>query len=254
MWAIGHCALAYFVTRSWLSANGIAGSDLNEVEDRGSRTKYTRPVVDGWLILLIWVFGNLPDLFHIYALRNISHSLMGATGLLVLALYLVNRFKLARRWQWPFLIVAYLSHILGDIMLSNFLPLYPFSSQILSLFPWNSIEDVAIESVMLIAMLAAMMLNGDYARFKALVRSENQRFWKHWHLRDIFKPRWHSYYVLGLFYLFVGLQFAIVSSLRFLGFIQYSPVRWGFLLAFLLFVVTLLWPLVIKEREQSLTD
>jgi hypothetical protein len=97
-------------------------------------------------------FSVLPDFLHIGGLRAFSHSILGATVLLVVALVVL----LAMRSLTPLLAlvaaISLYSHLLADIWIGHIYPWWPWSDQIVQNNPFNTIYDLRVE--LLLSFLA----------------------------------------------------------------------------------------------------
>jgi len=94
MWFLGHFCLAYLITK-------LA----------------TRKTFDhGYMLVLLLVFSNLPDILHFGILRTISHSFIGAPVVLLLGLGSALYFIKLNRNQSLLLLAAGFSHLLADMI------------------------------------------------------------------------------------------------------------------------------------------
>lgn len=112
------------------------------------------------LLALFYVafFALLPDFLHLGPLRVPSHSIIGLTVMLSVAL--VTLYLLFR--PRPILLaigaVAAVGHLLADLYIGSIYPLYPVSSEWYALHQFNTAFDIRVEIVLSGIALGVLIL------------------------------------------------------------------------------------------------
>jgi hypothetical protein len=90
-------------------------------------------------------FAVLPDFLHFEDLRTFSHSIVGLTILVLIALMVLHFLFKIRRAQVLIASVAAGAHLAADWLFGHFFPLYPFSNGYASLNSFNTNIDIQAE-------------------------------------------------------------------------------------------------------------
>jgi hypothetical protein len=99
------------------------------------------------IIPYIAFFAVLPDFLHFEDLRTFSHSMIGLTILVLMALAVLHFLFRIRRAQVLIASVAAGAHLAADWLFGHFFPLYPFSNGYESLNSFNTYIDIQAEIV-----------------------------------------------------------------------------------------------------------
>jgi hypothetical protein len=99
------------------------------------------------IIPYIAFFAVLPDFLHFEDLRTFSHSMIGLTILVMMALVVLHFLFRVRRAHVLIASVAAVAHLGADWLFGHFFPLYPFSNGYESLNSFNTYIDIQAEIV-----------------------------------------------------------------------------------------------------------
>ena len=110
------------------------------------------------IIPYIAFFAVLPDFLHFEDLRTFSHSMIGLTILVLMALVVLHFLFKIRRAQVLIASVAAGAHLGADWLFGHFFPLYPFSSRYESLNSFNTYIDIQAEIVIFSVAFVVFMI------------------------------------------------------------------------------------------------
>jgi len=137
MWFLGHAAVAYAYALPFLLF-------------RRNREGIAR------VLILVPFFANLPDFFHLDAIRPLTHNVVGAVAL---AAFVLIIWGLQVHWEWPdvaALVGATFSHLLADYAFGSVYLLAPFSWRPVGLFSFNGNEDLVTEAILGVGVLIVL--------------------------------------------------------------------------------------------------
>jgi hypothetical protein len=100
-----------------------------------------------WALPLSYIafFSVLPDFLHIGELRAFSHSIAGATVMLVIALLIVQAIQ---GWKPLFIVIATIamaSHLIADTYIGHIYPWWPWSMEMVQYSQFNTLFDIRTE-------------------------------------------------------------------------------------------------------------
>ncbi len=146
MWLLGHTVFAYLLVKViWIK-----------------KDKRLEPET----IFFIFIFGNLIDGLHFGALRFWSHNLLGTILMAVVLILTLKRLDVKSPLNYSVLMLAALSHSIGDLLFSSYYPFFPFSRTGYSLYRWNGFEDLIAETLLSIVFFTILILSGDFMKIK----------------------------------------------------------------------------------------
>ncbi|MDD1773753.1 MAG: hypothetical protein LUQ14_03920 [Methanomassiliicoccales archaeon] len=127
MWLPGHLAVAFLACTPLLLYSRRKGEDAT--------------------LALVYVafFAVFPDFLHIGDLRIVSHSLVGLAALVSIALVVLSLLSEVRRSLVVIASVAAGAHLFADYLYGHFFPLFPFSTEYVSLNAFNTFMDIRVE-------------------------------------------------------------------------------------------------------------
>lgn len=153
MWLPGHLAVAFLVCTPLLLYSRRKGED---------------PIL---ALVYVAFFAVFPDFLHIGDFRMVSHSLLGLVALVLIALVILSRISEVRRSLVAIASVAAGAHLFADWMYGHFFPLFPFSTEYISLNTFNTYMDIRAEIALFAVatvVFAALVISGrhDYRSVK----------------------------------------------------------------------------------------
>jgi hypothetical protein len=127
MWLPGHLAVSFLACTPLLLYSRRKGEDAT--------------------LALVYVafFAVFPDFLHIGDLRIVSHSLVGLAALVSIALVVLSLLSEVRRSLVVIASVAAGAHLFADWLYGHFFPLFPFSTEYVSLNTFNTYMDIRVE-------------------------------------------------------------------------------------------------------------
>ena len=234
MWVLGHSVVAYLLIKM------IYFFKHEELEAES--------------IIFIFIFANLIDSIHFGLLRLLGHNLIGTFLLALFWILVFGKIGIIKKKWYPMLFFASISHIVGDLLFSSYSLFWPFEPRVLSLYPWNSFEDIVIESLLTVCFIIIFYSSKDFEKLQRFFINEKTKFARDFKIRDFFDPSLFVFYVFVLFSTFASLQF-ILNLLQ-----NYNALGtgvwfvWFFTIVFGLFLYSLLSPsfgMVIDKKEPS---
>jgi hypothetical protein len=186
MWIIGHTAFTYLLIK------GTRSLDKKGIEPR--------------TLLFVFVFANIIDATHIGFGRQLWHNPLG-TFLFSAGWILAFRYwGLIGKRDIPLLASAVLSHVLLDFLFGGYYFYYPFTDQMISVFPWDGVQDLMTESVLFVLFVAVLFLSKDWSRMTEYILREKDRFSRRYRLWRIHQPRFFPFYLYIVMTLFAFAQ------------------------------------------------
>ena len=152
MWVLGHTASAY------LMAKCLCKIGKQEFHPR--------------LILLVMIFGNILDATHIGGLRSILHSIIGAIIFIGIILFFFRKMDFISSFEVMVLSFSAGMHILTDWLFSTFQFLWPFSTDHVYLYGFNSVEHIIVGDIIGIIFLTVILISKDFKSLKTYIKSQ----------------------------------------------------------------------------------
>jgi len=217
MWIVGHTALSYLVVRCGFS---IASK---------------RPGPS--LILMVFIFGNIIDALHFGWLRDLTHNPFGTVVFALVWVLIFQRLGLLKGMDIPILLGVSVVHAAGDLIFGGYLPFFPFSGAVYWYRPWNSIEDLLVESLLAVIFIVVLIVSGDFSELKGFATKERKKFfvlfsWK----RPLRTGLLYSYLFIAFYLLVIG-QFVYYLIWKQLGSLLALDIYFDtFMAAFVLFI------------------
>ncbi|MFX0060620.1 MAG: hypothetical protein ACFFC7_00360 [Candidatus Hermodarchaeota archaeon] len=228
MWIIGHTAFAY------LSIKLIF--------------VLTKRRLDPNLMIFIFIFANFIDTLHIGFLRNLLHNPLGTAIFSVFWLLFFEKCKVIRKGDFFVLLFAAGTHILTDVLFSEYLLLFPLNNMSYSIYGWNSPEHLIVGSVLVMVYMAVFYLSGDYYKLKDFVYKEKNKFTSDLTFKSIYNPSLFTFYLFIAFYLFTIAQFFLFILLKFPSLTMGVLYVWMFFITFAFFLCVIT-TLLISRRS-----
>lgn len=219
MWIIGHTACAYLLTKLIY--------------------KFRKKKMQPDLIVFIFIFANLIDSLHLGILRNMSHCLIGTITYLILWLFILKKYKLIKKEDFPALFIAGSTHIIMDIIFSDYYVFYPFDSTLYSVYGWNSPEHMIVGSLIIIIFIIIFILSGDFLNLRLFIHEERKTFIKDFYFKKIFNKAHFTFSLFIVFYVFLIAQFLIFIILFYNVLLEGIWYVWMFLIVFIFFSVVI---------------
>ncbi len=153
MWLVGHIAVAYLAVKGFWSVN----------ESRGRKASLlSLPSIPPRLLLLVFVFGNLPDFMHAGRLRILSHNTLAVILIPLIIVWVLIHFKKINRFQGFLLFLASLMHMTMDLVFSSFYLFYPLSKIEYSIFRFDGPQDLIMETLVVSLFLVLFISSGEW--------------------------------------------------------------------------------------------
>ncbi len=222
IWIIGHTAFAYLSIKLIFIL--------------------TKRRLDPNLMVFIFIFANLIDALHIGFLRNLLHNPIGTVIFSAFWLLFFERCKIIKKRDLPVLFFAAGTHILTDVLFSEYLLLFPLNNVSYSIYGWNSPEHLIVGSVLVIVCMAVLYLSGDYYKLRNYLYEKKSKFISDFTFKSIYNPSLFTLYLFIAFYLFTIAQLFYFILLKLPSLTMGVWYVWMFFItfAFFLFVITTL--------------
>jgi len=191
MWGLEHAALAYLVILPFFLA----------------RKKKTEPE----LLILIFAFANLPDAMHFGEFRFWLHNSMGLGIATILVLALFKHLKMIEYKHIPILLIAVMSHIVGDMLFSNFYLAFPFDDVGIHYFGWMSNEHMKAGIIVIMLFLFSFHASEDSVRLREYAVRQKKRLLDMKSLKEIWEPDLFVFYLFVLIMIFLVTQALIMT-------------------------------------------
>ncbi len=217
MYIVGHTALAYLVLRPFISSR--KAGDLTRA------------------IILIFICANIIDILNYKTLRYYGHNLLGTflfTGVWIAIFY---KLKLIEKRTVPLLFAATGTHVIADVLFSEYYLFAPFENTAYSYFGIYGPIDHLAESVLFVSFLIVFISTKDHLKLKEFLDSEKIKLSQPFEYTDSYGQGLIISIIFIAFYLFSVLQlFYFIFESRFLLSI-YMKRTWLYLGAFIAFII-----------------
>ena len=190
MWGLEHMAFAYLVIRPFYAIKGRK--------------------VGPELLIMIFAFANLPDALHVGAFRFLLHNSIGLLIFAIIWLAFFIHYGTIKRKHLPVISLAVVTHVIGDLLFSNFYLLYPLSDAGYNHFGWMSFEHVLSGSIIMLAFGLCFYLSGDYSRTRKYLHREEKKFLAIIRFKEIWNQKKFVYYVYSGLRAFLVVQFFLL--------------------------------------------
>ncbi|MFX0200200.1 MAG: hypothetical protein ACFFCW_29120 [Candidatus Hodarchaeota archaeon] len=219
MWVIGHTAFAYLIVKPMFV--------------------FIKKELDPNLMLFVFIFANIIDVLHFSFFRFYSHNLFGTVVFSVFWLLFFRKFEIIKKRDFIVLLFIVGTHIITDLVFSDYFILFPINKKPYSVYGLNSIEDLITESVFAMAFLLFFYHSRDFYKLKTFLSKEKKKFFNNLNFKAIFNPSIFTFYLFVAFYLFnaVQLSFFVITTLNEL--LKGSWYFWMFLISFIAFFYVL---------------
>lgn len=118
-------------------------------------------------------FSILPDFLHFSILRPFSHSIIGATVMLVVSIVALAALHGWRPWLAATACISTISHLLADTYIGHIYPWYPFSMDFVQFNQFNTLfairTEIALITAAIIPFTAILLMKAN-----KLPRSRNE--------------------------------------------------------------------------------
>jgi hypothetical protein len=219
MWIVGHTAFAFLLI--WM---------LYRI--RGRR-------IHSSLILFIFIFANLPDALHAGIFRAITHNLAGTFLFAAFWLLFFNRLGLVEKRHFPVLLMATGTHVLNDYLFSGYQFLFPWSGTEFRVFAFNSFEDLLVESILVLVLVAVLNFAGDLSRMRSYMHGVKRRLLDRFSLSNAFNSDFFPFYLFVAFFTVSILEFLFYTYLSWPGLSAFGIHNLLFFNGFLLYLTAL---------------
>jgi hypothetical protein len=153
MWLVGHTVAAYLVVKGFWSINNPSGSKVSLT---------SLPAIPPGLLLLVFMFGNLPDFMHGGRTRILSHNTLAVLIVSLILVWVLIYFKKIDRFSGLLLFLASLTHMAMDLVFSTFYLFYPFSKIEYSVFRFDGPQDLIMEILVVSLFLFLFISSGEW--------------------------------------------------------------------------------------------
>jgi hypothetical protein len=150
-----------------------------------------------------------------------------------------NKFGLIEKKHYPVLLLATAAHVLNDYLLSAYKFLYPFADTEFQVFAFNSLEDLLVESVLVVVFALVMFSVGDVRRMRTFMKEEKDKLVEKFSLRKAISRDSIPFYLFFAFYTVSVLEFLVYVYLSRHGLLAVVWYKWLFLAVFVLYLVVL---------------
>ncbi len=226
MWLLGHTALAYLVIK---------------LTNRSTKIK-----LEGRIIAMIFIFANILDATHVGYLRMWGHNPLGTLLFTAFWIFFFGFFRLVERKHYALLLMASMLHVVGDLLFSGYHLFVPFNYDRLTVYTWNSYEDLIAESLLVMFFLAVFILSNDQMEYRKFLLREKKRFLRRFSRHKILKPEHFVFEALVLYLLFALVQFLINLAVNYHELLDGVWYVWLFTILFIAFLYYTIFPLFRK--------
>ena len=226
MYVFGHIALAYLPISVYLA---IAKKRLEPSA-----------------LLAVLFFANMQDSIHIGIVREFSHNFLGSVLMFVGVFLLLRKVGLVEGRDAPIMAFAASCHVVGDFLFSGFNPFFPFVDAPITVWGFNSLENIMAEAALGVLFVTVAYALGDWRRLRPHVAERVKKFYQ----QKWFPVFDHYYYPLYLFALMLSvsiIEFAI--GVRYNAFMAVEG-KWNaivFLAGFYCYLLALGSSLIVKR-------
>ena len=218
MYIVGHTALAYLVLRPFL------------------RSKKDNLAVT---LFFIFIFANIIDLFNYRFLRFYGHNLIGTWIIILVAAFIFNKLKLIEKKMIPLLIMAACTHVVADVIFSEYYIFVPFRNKEYSLINFNPLLGQITETVLFGVFIIVLFITKDHIKLIQFLAHEKTKVL---HPLENFRA-----FAKGLIISLIFIVFILFSMMQFFYFtIEYNFLlsifakrTWLYLGSFVLFILVL---------------
>jgi hypothetical protein len=201
MYIVGHTALAYLVLRPFL------------------RSKNPELPIN---ILLIFIFANIIDLMNFRSFRYYSHNLIGTFLIASICLVVLKKLKLIQNKIIPLLFTATGTHVIADVIFSEYHLYAPFDDRAIALIGHNPLLGQFAESILFGIFFMVIIVTKDYLKLKEHLVKEKIK---------VSQPfEYTNSYGKGLVISIIFIAFFLFSILQLIYFIfDYRNLLYGFM-------------------------
>lgn len=229
MWILGHTVLAYLVIKLI--------------------SRFTKLKLEGRVIACIFIFANLIDALHVGVLRTLVHNPLGTISFTVFWIFFFGKFNLIEKQYYAWLMIASALHVVGDLLFAGYYLFIPFNYESLSLYSWNSFENLVAESILAIIFLFVFINTNDNQKFSKFIVSEKRHFLDNFSTRKILEPSFFLFYALVSLFIFAFVQFNMNLVLNVSELIHGVWYVWIFTVLFLLFQYHIAFSLIYSGKN-----
>jgi len=219
MWVIGHTAFAYLLIKSIFS--------------------HSKRKLEPKLVIFVFIFANLIDTVHYGPLRTIFHNTIGTVIIVVFWLLFFEKCKIIQKTEFPILLFATGTHVLADVVFSDYFLLFPLNNIRYSIFGWNSSENLIVGAIAVMIFLLIFFRSGDYRELRNFIFKEKSQWCRNFTFKRLINPTWFTLYLFIAFYLFTFAQFIFFVLLWSNSVLMSVWYVWLFCMVFLFFFFVL---------------
>jgi hypothetical protein len=154
MYIVGHTALAYLVLRPFLSS-----------KDKDFAVT----------IFFIFIFANIIDIFNYRFLRYYGHNLIGTWIIILVGAIIFKKLNLIEKKMIPFLIMATGTHVVADIIYSEYYIFAPFRDKAYSVIGFNPLLGQFTEAVLFGIFIIALLITKDHIKLIQFLANEKSK-------------------------------------------------------------------------------
>ena len=219
MWVIGHTAFAYLIVKPIFV--------------------FIKRKLDPNLMLFLFIFANIIDVLHFRFLRYFSHNPIGTVAFSVFWLLFFEKCKMIEKKDFTVLLFVIGTHIIADLVFSDYFLLFPINRKPYSIYGLNSTEDLITESVFVMAFLLLLFHSGEYYKLRTFLCKEKKKFFNNLTIKAIYNPSLFVFYLFVVFYLLNTAQLSFFVLTTFNELLMGSYYFWMFLISFVAFLCVL---------------
>jgi hypothetical protein len=215
MYIVGHTALAYLVLRPFLRSK-----DPN------------LPVA----ILSIFIFANIIDIMNYSYFRYYGHNLIGTFIIAVVWLVIFKKLKLIQNKIVPLLLIATGTHVVADVVFSEYYLFVPFNNKAYSIFGYYGPIGHLAESILFGIFLLVFISTKDYLKLKEFLNQEKIKVNQPFEYTNSYGRGLIISIIFIAFFLFSILQFIYFSFESMFYLSHFYKRTWLYLGAFIVFL------------------
>jgi hypothetical protein len=220
MYIVGHTALAYLVLRPFL------------------RSKDPNLPIN---ILFIFIFANIIDLMNYSYFRYYGHNLFGTFFIAGICLVVFKKFKLIENRIIPLLLIATGTHVIADVIFSEYHLFAPFDNKAIALIGYNPVIGHLAESILFGIFFMVIILTKDHLKLKDFLIKEKIKVSQPFEYTNSYGKGLIVSMVFIAFFLFSILQLMYFSFESMFYLSHYYKRTWLYLGAFIIFLSILIY-------------